>query len=105
MTGRIYFIFYDLRYICPKKLYTSKINISYCLVLFVTKCDSTTVCPDGWFGLDFKQKCSGHCRDSSTCDYVTGQCNGGCVAGRRNSVCKKSDVFIIYVTNYFRKMS
>lgn len=51
------------------------------IFLFVTKCDSTTVCPDGWFGLDFKQKCSGHCRDSRTCNYVTGQCDGDVLLG------------------------
>nr|XP_022305554.1 multiple epidermal growth factor-like domains protein 10 isoform X2 [Crassostrea virginica] len=48
-----------------------------------------TECPHGWYGVDCKQQCSGHCRDSISCNHVTGQCDGGCAAGWHDSFCKK----------------
>ena len=46
-------------------------------------------CTAGWYGLDCKQQCSGHCRDDDVCDHVTGQCDGGCAAGWRGALCDK----------------
>lgn len=57
--------------------------------------DLTTAIPSGWFDLNSKQKCSGHHRDSSTCNYLTGQCDGVCAARFRDSVCEKSDIYNI----------
>ena len=44
-------------------------------------------CVDGWYGVDCKQNCSGHCRDNIPCNHVTGQCDGGCAAGWRGALC------------------
>ena len=44
-------------------------------------------CTEGWYGFDCKQQCSEHCRDTAVCNHVTGQCDGGCAAGWRGSLC------------------
>ncbi|XP_078329598.1 uncharacterized protein LOC111116561 [Crassostrea virginica] len=44
-------------------------------------------CADGWYGVDCKQNCSGHCRDNIPCNHVTGQCDGGCAAGWSGELC------------------
>ena len=44
-------------------------------------------CSKGWYGLDCKQQCSRHCKDNTTCNHVTGQCDGGCAAGWRGGLC------------------
>ena len=41
----------------------------------------STVCSDGWFGIDCNQRCSTHCRHKSSCNHFTGQCDEGCDAG------------------------
>ena len=46
-------------------------------------------CVRGWFGQNCKQQCSGYCRDSNVCNHVTGQCDGGCAAGWRGTLCDK----------------
>nr|XP_022305773.1 multiple epidermal growth factor-like domains protein 10 [Crassostrea virginica] len=46
-------------------------------------------CTAGWYGVDCKQQCSGHCRDDDVCNHVTGQCDGGCAAGWREALCDK----------------
>ncbi|XP_078330668.1 uncharacterized protein LOC144624644 [Crassostrea virginica] len=47
-------------------------------------------CTAGWYGLDCKQECSGNCKDNTVCNHVTGQCDGGCAAGRRGTLCDKA---------------
>eukprot|EP00105_Crassostrea_gigas_P040325 XP_019924473.1 PREDICTED: multiple epidermal growth factor-like domains protein 11 [Crassostrea gigas] len=46
-----------------------------------------TKCQKWWFGDKCNQQCVGHCRDNSTCNHVTGQCDGGCDAGWKGTVC------------------
>ena len=46
-------------------------------------------CTEGWYGLECKQQCSGHCRDNAMCNHVTGQCKEGCAAGWRDALCDK----------------
>ena len=46
-------------------------------------------CTEGWYGLDCKQQCSGHCRDNAVCNHVTGGCNVGCTAGWTGTLCNK----------------
>lgn len=41
----------------------------------------STVCSDGWFGIDCNQRCSTHCRHQLSCNHFTGQCGEGCDAG------------------------
>ncbi|XP_078328155.1 uncharacterized protein LOC144623566 [Crassostrea virginica] len=48
-----------------------------------------TKCIDGWYGQNCKQQCSEHCRDSAVCNHVTGQCDVGCAAGWRGTLCDK----------------
>ena len=50
-------------------------------------------CKKGWYGLDCRSQCSGHCRDNAACNHVTGQCDGGCVAGWRGVLCDKGILF------------
>ena len=46
-------------------------------------------CIGGWYGVDCKQQCSGHCRDNAVCNHVTGQCDKGCAVGWRGALCDK----------------
>eukprot|EP00105_Crassostrea_gigas_P040117 XP_019924265.1 PREDICTED: multiple epidermal growth factor-like domains protein 10 [Crassostrea gigas] len=38
-------------------------------------------CKEGWYGENCTQPCVGHCRANTTCNHVTGMCDGGCDAG------------------------
>lgn len=46
-------------------------------------------CAVGWYGVNCSRPCYGHCRDSSACNHVTGQCELGCDAGWTGSLCDK----------------
>ena len=46
-------------------------------------------CPAGWYGVDCKQQCSGHCRDNAVCNHVTGQCDRACAAGWSGALCSQ----------------
>ena len=35
-------------------------------------------CSGGWYGLGCKQQCLGHCLNQTSCNHVTGQCDGDC---------------------------
>lgn len=50
------------------------------------------VCTDGWYGVNCNQQCSGHCRDDTTCNHVTGQCEKGCDKGWSGSLCDKGNL-------------
>ncbi|XP_062617055.1 multiple epidermal growth factor-like domains protein 10, partial [Saccostrea cucullata] len=50
------------------------------------KCDQ--VCEIGYFGLNCKSPCSiTNCKDSTSCDHVTGGCQIGCVEGWVGTTC------------------
>uniref|UniRef100_A0A8W8NYM2 protein-tyrosine-phosphatase n=1 Tax=Magallana gigas TaxID=29159 RepID=A0A8W8NYM2_MAGGI len=49
----------------------------------------TTKCREGWYGTNCSQQCFGHCRDGTSCDHVTGQCDRGCAAGWTGLQCNK----------------
>ena len=55
-------------------------------------------CTNGWYGLDCKQQCSGHCLDNAVCNHVTGQCDGGCAAGWRAVLCDKGILKFSFLT-------
>nr|XP_034322419.1 multiple epidermal growth factor-like domains protein 6 [Crassostrea gigas] len=52
-----------------------------------------TTCREGWYGDNCSQQCVGHCRDNTTCNHVTGQCDKGCEAGWTGIVCNNADCF------------
>lgn len=56
-----------------------------------------TECPAGLYGHDCQESCSTHCIASGTCDRVTGQCDGGCQAGWKESKCDKSRSIPLFV--------
>ncbi|XP_056019839.1 multiple epidermal growth factor-like domains protein 10 [Ostrea edulis] len=35
-------------------------------------------CPAGYYGLQCRSTCTGHCRDNLSCNHTTGQCDYGC---------------------------
>nr|XP_034320459.1 multiple epidermal growth factor-like domains protein 10 [Crassostrea gigas] len=51
-----------------------------------------TKCTEGWYGVNCSQQCSGHCKDGTTCNHVTGQCDRGCDKGWTGSLCVKECV-------------
>ncbi|XP_061170707.1 multiple epidermal growth factor-like domains protein 10 [Saccostrea echinata] len=48
------------------------------------------ICQGGWYGLECKLRCFGHCRNNAFCNHVTGQCDNGCAEGWKGiySECK-----------------
>lgn len=49
-------------------------------------------CPEGRYGVHCIGNCSGHCTDRTTCNYVTGQCDGGCSTGLSGYLCDKGNL-------------
>lgn len=64
-------------------------------------------CNSGWFGINCSQQCVGHCKDDTTCNHVTGQCDRGCDAGWTRSLCEQGGQIIViyYTTIYNVKLS
>lgn len=52
----------------------------------------------GWYGENCNRRCTGHCKDGTTCNHVTGQCNEGCDAGWTGFMCDKGDFFFQNIT-------
>lgn len=46
-------------------------------------------CREGWYGVNCKQQCVGYCREGTTCNHVTGQCDRGCDAEWTGYMCDK----------------
>lgn len=46
-----------------------------------------------WYGVNCSRPCVGYCKDNTTCNHVTGQCNGGCNAGWTEIFCDKGIFF------------
>ncbi|XP_056017452.1 multiple epidermal growth factor-like domains protein 10 [Ostrea edulis] len=44
-------------------------------------------CPAGYYGLQCKSQCTGHCRDNLSCNHTTGQCDYGCGNGWTGTHC------------------
>lgn len=48
-----------------------------------------TECKQGWYGVDCTQQFVKHCRESTACNYVTGQCDEGCDVEWTGAFCNK----------------
>lgn len=46
-------------------------------------------CAVGRYWVECSRMFSGHCKGNTTCNHVTGQCDGGCVVGWKGSLCNK----------------
>ena len=57
-------------------------------------------CPEDWYGLDCKQLCSGNCKGKAVCNHVTGQCDEGCAAGWKGTLCDQG-LQMWFFCNYF----
>lgn len=44
-------------------------------------------CTAGYFGLECKSKCVGHCKDNKQCNHINGTCDDGCKDGYTGSDC------------------
>ncbi|XP_056019843.1 uncharacterized protein LOC130054335 [Ostrea edulis] len=51
-------------------------------------------CPAGYYGLQCRSTCTGHCRDSLSCNHTTGQCDYGCGNGWTGMHCNRRNLFI-----------
>lgn len=47
------------------------------------------VCKFGWFGPHCESRCNKNCGVPGRCDWITGQCEGGCQAGWETPECDK----------------
>lgn len=41
--------------------------------------------------MNCKEQCVGHCKDNTSCNSVTGQCDGGCDTGWTGFHCNKGN--------------
>lgn len=46
-----------------------------------------TACPNGYFGLDCREKCSTYCSGNGSCSHITGVCDNGCKDGWSGPKC------------------
>lgn len=44
-------------------------------------------CIAGYYGIECKSKCVGHCKDNKQCNHVNGTCDDGCKVGYTGSNC------------------
>lgn len=56
-------------------------------------------CLKGWYGVNCSSLCVGHCRDNSTCNHVTGLCDG-CDTGWTGTFCEKGNFYIKFSDLY-----
>lgn len=50
-------------------------------------------CASGFFGLDCKGRCSGHCINNEPCNHVSGMCTSGCQDGYTENNCNRCKKF------------
>lgn len=63
-------------------------------IIFMTLIYCASECMRGWYGVNCSRPCVGYCKDGTTCNHVTGQCNGGCNAGWTGIFCYKGIFFL-----------
>lgn len=63
-------------------------------VIFITQIYCVLECMRSWYGVNCSRPCVGYCKDNTTCNHVTGQCNGGCNAGWTGIFCDKGIFFL-----------
>lgn len=51
-----------------------------------------TECLEGWYSVNCMQHCVGHCRDGTTYNHVTGQCDKWCDAEWTGYMCDKCNI-------------
>lgn len=56
-----------------------------------------TECNYGSYGVNCSKQCTGHCRDGTSCNHVTGQCNKGCDKGWTGFLCNKGKFCFLFV--------
>ncbi|XP_056017448.1 uncharacterized protein LOC125648701 [Ostrea edulis] len=52
-------------------------------------------CPAGYYGLQCRSTCTGHCRDNLSCNQTTGQCDYGCDNGWTGIHCNTRNSFVV----------
>ncbi|XP_056017449.1 multiple epidermal growth factor-like domains protein 6 [Ostrea edulis] len=76
---------YNCDLLCPNNCQESKCDIVNGTCLGCTAgwvrdfCNKS--CPAGYYGLQCRSTCTGHCRDNLSCNHTTGQCDYGCDNG------------------------
>lgn len=70
------------------KVINSYLNNSNSSYSTLTKCFLVCiVCSAGYYGMDCKGRCSGHCINNEPCDRVSGVCTRGCQNGFVGTYC------------------
>lgn len=57
-------------------------------------------CSPGQFGLDCRERCSKHCKNSKLCDHISGACTSGCQNGFVGSHCTIGKIFLIVTSGF-----
>lgn len=63
---------------------TSLIKTGIAIVMLSLPC---IACPNGYFGLDCREKCSTYCSGNGSCSHITGVCDNGCKDGWSGPKC------------------
>lgn len=53
-------------------------------------------CENEMFGINCKGRCSGHCLNNDTCNFITGFCNNGCSLGYLGDMCNESKKYLYW---------
>lgn len=74
------------------------------MCIYLNVCFIQIECVIGWYGENCNRRCAGHCKDGTTCNHVTGQCNEGCDTGWTGYMCDKGIFFSVLqnITFYIR---
>lgn len=80
---------------------TYNLAIKCILCIYLNFCFIQIECVIGWYGENCNRRCAGHCKDGTTCNHVTGQCNEGCDTGWTGFMCDKGNFFLFYKISHF----
>lgn len=53
-------------------------------------------CTAGYYGLECKSKCVGHCKDNKQCNHINGTCEDGCKMGILDQTVQKVVVYFYF---------
>lgn len=60
-------------------------------------------CLPGYFGVDCRESCSGHCINDESCNHISGHCSSGCQDGYFGEMCNKCKLWILHHLGYISR--
>lgn len=60
-------------------------------------------CLPGYFGVDCRESCSGHCINDESCNHISGHCSSGCQDGYFGEMCNNCKLWILHHLGYISR--